>query len=132
MDGHLVAVHYRSARRCSCSIENQRLASILRPSTIILIPASHDGQWTLGDRLEVSHVYLSKHRLLAYAASFEIARPVELVDRPLHGTGTGTADVLTCVNNHRPSTFLASPSRLTWLLAVQNGRPVAGFNDTSK
>lgn len=50
----------------------------------------------------------------------------------LHGTGTGTADELTCVNNHRPSIFLASPSRDTWLLAVQNGWPVAGFNDTSK
>lgn len=39
----------------------------------------------------------------------------------LHGTGTGTADELTRVNNHRPSIFLASPSRDTWLLAVQNG-----------
>ena len=50
----------------------------------------------------------------------------------LHGTGTGTADELACVTNQRPSIFLASPSRLTWLLAVQNGWPVAGFNDTSK
>ena len=48
------------------------------------------------------------------------------------GTGTETADELTRVNNHRPSIFLASPSRSTWLLAVQFGRPVAGFNDTSK
>ena len=37
----------------------------------------------------------------------------------LHGTGTATADELTRVNNHRPSIFLASPSRSTWLLAVQ-------------
>jgi len=36
----------------------------------------------------------------------------------LHGIGTGTADELTRVNNHRPSIFLASPSRSTWLLAV--------------
>ena len=50
----------------------------------------------------------------------------------LHGTGTPTADELACVNNHRPSIFFASPSRLTWLLAVQNGWPVAGFSDTSK
>src|ERR1035437_9634763 len=41
----------------------------------------------------------------------------------LHGTGTGTADEPTCVNNHRPSIFLASTSRSTWLLAVQNGWP---------
>jgi hypothetical protein len=56
----------------------------------------------------------------------------------LHGTGTGagtgteTADELTRVNNYRPSIFLASPSRSTWLLAVQFGWPVAVFNDTSK
>jgi hypothetical protein len=48
------------------------------------------------------------------------------------GSGTETADELTRVNNHRPSIFLASPSRSTWLLAVQFGCPVAGFNDTSK
>src|SRR5580658_6311339 len=50
----------------------------------------------------------------------------------LHGTGTGTADELTFVNNHCPSIFLASPSRPAWLLAVQDGRPVVGSNDTSK
>lgn len=50
----------------------------------------------------------------------------------LHGTGTPTAVEVTCVNNQRPSIFSASPLRFTWLLAVQNGRPVAGFNDTSK
>jgi hypothetical protein len=48
------------------------------------------------------------------------------------GTGTETADELTRVNNHRPSIFWASPSRFTWLLAVQFGRPVVAFNDTSK
>ena len=50
----------------------------------------------------------------------------------LHGTGTETADELTLVNNHRPSIFLARPSRSTWLTAVQNGWPVAGFNATLK
>ena len=58
----------------------------------------------------------------------------------LHGTGTPTAGgigiptavVLTRVNNHFPSIFIASPVRSTWLLAVQNGWPVAGFVDTSK
>ena len=53
----------------------------------------------------------------------------------LHGTGTPTADELARVNNHRPSIFFASPLRLTWLLAVQNGWRVAGFSrfsDTSK
>jgi hypothetical protein len=47
---------------------------------------------------------------------------------PLYGTGT--VDELACVNNHRPSIFLPSPSRSTWLFPVQNGRPVAGFDDT--
>src|ERR1700749_2886777 len=58
----------------------------------------------------------------------------------LHGSGTPTAGgigiptavVLTRVNNHFPSIFMASPVRSTWLLAVQNGWPVAGFVDTSK
>jgi hypothetical protein len=50
----------------------------------------------------------------------------------LHGIGTGTATPLSCVNNHRPSIFLALPTRATWLTAVQNGNPVAGFNATSK
>ena len=50
----------------------------------------------------------------------------------LHGTGTPTADELARFNNHRPSIFSASPLRYTWLLAVQNGWPVAGFVDTSK
>src|ERR1700684_3672142 len=49
-----------------------------------------------------------------------------------HGTGTETADELTLVKNHRPSIFLASPSRSTWLTAVQNVWPVAGFNATLK
>lgn len=48
------------------------------------------------------------------------------------GTGTPTAEELTRVNNQRPSIFLASPSRSTWLLAVQFGRPVTEFKDTSK
>jgi hypothetical protein len=46
------------------SIGNHCMASLLRPNTMILIRASHDSQWTLGGRLEVSHMYLSKHRLL--------------------------------------------------------------------
>lgn len=81
MDGHLIAGYYRSPQRCSWSMGNRRLAANLRPGTITLIPAAHDGQWTLGGRLEVSHVYLSKQRLIACAASFEKARPMELVDR---------------------------------------------------
>jgi hypothetical protein len=49
-----------------------------------------------------------------------------------YGIGTPTAAELTCVNNHFPSIFFATPSRSTWLFAVQKGRPVAGFKDTSK
>ena len=81
MDGHLVAGYYRQPQRCSWTVENRRLASVLRPGTITLIPASHDGQWTLSGRLEVSHVYLSKQRLQFCAESFERARSPELVDR---------------------------------------------------
>ena len=47
------------------------------------------------------------------------------------GNGTGTADEVTRVNNHRPSIFLASPSRSTWLLAAQSGWPVAGSSGES-
>jgi hypothetical protein len=50
----------------------------------------------------------------------------------LHGTGTETTDELTCVNNHRPSIFLASPLRSTWLLAAHSGKLVVGSKDTSK
>jgi hypothetical protein len=49
-----------------------------------------------------------------------------------YGIGMPTAPDVTRVNNHFPSIFLASPSRSTWLFAVQKGRPVAGFKDTSK
>src|ERR1700749_385216 len=81
MDGHLIAGSYNSAQRCSWSTGKRRLTSTLRPDTITLIPASHDGQWTLNGRLEVSHVYLSKQRLQSCITSFEKARSVELVDR---------------------------------------------------
>ena len=52
----------------------------------------------------------------------------------LHGIGIPTAaELSTRVNNHRPSIFLASPSRSAWFLAVQFGRPQwQAFNDTSK
>ena len=48
-------------------------------------------------------------------------------------TGTGTGEELTVVNNHRRPIFLASPSRFTWLLAVQNGWPLTEhvFEDDS-
>ena len=49
-----------------------------------------------------------------------------------YGIGIPTAAELTRVNNHFPSIFFATPSRSTWLFAVQKGRPVAGFKDTSK
>jgi len=81
MDGHLVAGYYGRAQRCSWSVENRRLTSILRPGTITLIPAAHDGHWTLEGGLEVSYVYLRNQRLQFCAASFERARPEELVDR---------------------------------------------------
>jgi hypothetical protein len=49
-----------------------------------------------------------------------------------YGIGIPTVAELTFVNNHFPSIFFATPSRSTWLFAVQKGRPVAGFKDTSK
>ena len=49
-----------------------------------------------------------------------------------YGIGIPTADELACVTNHFPFIFFAVPSRSTWLFAVQLGRPVAEFNDTSK
>jgi hypothetical protein len=49
-----------------------------------------------------------------------------------YGIGIPTEPELTFVNNHFPLIFLASPSRSTWLFAVQLGRPVAEFTDTSK
>jgi AraC family transcriptional regulator len=81
MDGHLIAGYHRRARRCSWSVENRCLTSVLRPGTVTLIPATHDGEWTLEGRLEVSHVYLSNERMQFCAASFDRTRPVELIDR---------------------------------------------------
>ena len=49
-----------------------------------------------------------------------------------YGIGIPTVAELTCVNNHFPSIFFAVPSRSTWLFAVQLGRPVVEFTDTSK
>jgi hypothetical protein len=49
-----------------------------------------------------------------------------------YGIGIPTVAELTCVNNHFPLIFFAVPSRSTWLFAVQLGRPVAEFKDTSK
>lgn len=81
MDGHLIAGYHRRPQRCSWSVENRRLEATLRPGTLTLIPATHDGQWTLAGRLEVSHVYLTDQRLQSSAAQLEKARPVELVGR---------------------------------------------------
>jgi hypothetical protein len=49
-----------------------------------------------------------------------------------YGIGIPTVAELTFVNNHFPLIFFAVPSRSTWLFAVQLGRPVAEFKDTSK
>ena len=49
-----------------------------------------------------------------------------------YGIGIPTVAELACVNNHFPLIFFASPSRFMWLFAVQKGRPVAGFKETSK
>jgi hypothetical protein len=49
-----------------------------------------------------------------------------------YGIGIPTVAELTCVNNHFPLIFFAVPSRSTWLFAVQLGRPVVEFKDTSK
>lgn len=81
MDGHLIAGYHRRAQQCSRSVENRSFAAILAPGTLTLVPAAHDGQWTLAGRLEVSHVYLSNERLQSCVAQFERARPVELVRR---------------------------------------------------
>src|SRR5262245_8368552 len=50
MDGHLIAGYHRRAQRCSWSVENRRLDGILRPGTLTLIPATHDGHWILEGR----------------------------------------------------------------------------------
>ena len=93
MDGHLIAGYHRRARRCSWSVENHRLVGTLRPGAITLIPATHDGQWTLAGPLEVSHVYLSNERLQTCAASLSLPTPVELIDR-LGFEDSGVARVL--------------------------------------
>jgi hypothetical protein len=49
-----------------------------------------------------------------------------------YGIGMPTVPELARVINHFPLIFFAVPSRSTWLFAVQKGRPVAGFTDTSK
>jgi AraC family transcriptional regulator len=128
MDGHLVAGYYRRTQRCSWSVENRRLSSALRPGTITLIPAGHDGQWTLEGRLEVSHVYLSNQRLQFCAASFERARPVELVGR-LGFEDPGVARVLELLSQEAatqsaPTLFLDESLDL---LCLQLMRRHSGF-----
>src|SRR5262249_24778752 len=93
MDGHLVGGYHRRAQRCTWSMGSQRLAAVLPAGTITVIPAGHDGHWTLDGPFEVSHVYLSNQRLQSCAAAFERTRPVELVDR-LGADDPATARVL--------------------------------------
>ena len=81
MDGHLIAGYHGSAQRCCWSVDNRRLAGILRPGTLTLIPATHDGHWELAGKLKVSHVYLSDERLRSCLTEFDKPRSLELVGR---------------------------------------------------
>jgi AraC family transcriptional regulator len=84
MDGHLIAGYHRRAQRCSWTVENRRLAGILSPRTMTLIPATYDGQWTLAGPLEVSHVYLSTKRFESSVEQLGGGRNAELVGRVGH------------------------------------------------
>ena len=65
--------------------------------------------------------------LLAWVLTFGVIVALAVA---IEFAGARVGDVR--ASSHGPSVFSASPLRSTWLLAVQNGWPVAGFNDTSK
>ena len=80
-DDHSIVAHHRHAQQCSWAAENRRLTATLRPGTLTLVPATHDGYWTAAGWSEVSHVYLSDKRLQSCAQQLGTARPVRLVAR---------------------------------------------------
>ncbi|HEX3759040.1 MAG TPA: hypothetical protein VHW23_10055 [Kofleriaceae bacterium] len=57
------------------------LAARLRSGTVTVIPESHDGRWSLGGPVDVSHVYLTSERLETCADQVANGRRVELLRR---------------------------------------------------
>lgn len=78
MPGHVVCTYYRDEQTCRWTMENVPLAARLRSGTITVIPENHDGRWSLGGPVDVSHVYLTSERLQACADQVARGRRVEL------------------------------------------------------
>ncbi len=81
MTGHAIMTYYGAAQEISWSRGPTRLASLTRPGSITLIPEGHDGRWDIARSLEVSHVYLSEHRLQNCAELLGRGQRIELLDR---------------------------------------------------
>jgi AraC family transcriptional regulator len=81
MPGHVVTTYYRNEQTCSWTMENDPLAARLRSGTVTVIPESHDGRWSRGGPVDVSHVYLTSERLQACADQVANGRRVELLRR---------------------------------------------------
>ena len=81
MPGHSICTYYQGEQTCKWTMENVPLAARLRSGTITVIPESHDGRWSLGGPVDVSHVYLTSDRLQACADQVARGQHVELLRR---------------------------------------------------
>lgn len=59
----------------------ERLAGTTRSGTITIIPQGHEGRWDIAGPIGVSHVFLSRERLMESAEQLVGGRPVELLAR---------------------------------------------------
>ena len=115
----VVSVHWGLLRQSQGS---------LVPGSLSRVPAGSPAQVRRSSRLVVS-VALCGGRIAICVPTAILSLQQKAA---FYGIGIPTAAELTCVNNHFPLIFFAIPSRFTWLFAVQKGRPVAEFKDTSK
>lgn len=84
MNGHVVVGSYGEEVGINWRVENRSFASRTLRRGFTLIPDGVDGRWEFGGGVTVSHVYLPRERMQAYADQVAGAKPVELLVRVGH------------------------------------------------
>ncbi|MFZ3483554.1 helix-turn-helix domain-containing protein [Sphingomonas sp. 3-13AW] len=81
LDAHVVLTYYGTAQKAMWRQGAQRVVTRTRRGSISLLAAGEDGHWDQDGPVEVSHVFLSRPRLIAAAEALSLPKPVELISR---------------------------------------------------
>ena len=81
MTDHVLVSHLFGSCDAWVKTDGKRVRARAMPGTITLVPRGQDSERVTTASLEVSHVYLSHHRLLTCAEQIGTGRKPELIDR---------------------------------------------------